>query len=312
MLFCQPIASGKKSAAICQSEGKYEHRGAGFRYFRHQPIDPRSSLVTRLGVNHTTLTPEQQEDFMHEADEQARKHEELLLNQMRARDEYFFPDFFSPKQQAIGQRHVSFSNFSPHEYALKLKENLSLTGLLVKFKEWMALYLTHAYIFDNAAQGKQPHEVFVSGRSVCKYQFYEKVLERNRNLFGNPEQFLFECVAVQAYMLNKFQQWPVPFVDWYRDQVSRYLERRIALTSGNMQELGQLDTDLLTKYNSVTVDGYRRGPSLYNFIVTYHLGAVNAGGLCKNVACVDQDHGQWIQNICVFIDDVHKQAFECL
>tara|TARA_Y100000389_G_scaffold7456_1_gene7158 strand:- start:4471 stop:5409 length:939 start_codon:yes stop_codon:yes gene_type:complete len=312
MRFCKLITSDDKSAAICQSEGKYQQRGAGFRNFRYQAIEPRSSFATRFGVNHTTLTPEQQENFMHEADEQARKHEESFLSQMRARDQYFFPNFFSPKQQAIGQRHVFFSNYSPHEYALKLKENLSLTGSMVKIKDWMALYLTQAYIFDIASQGKQTHEVFVSGRPVCKYHIYETLLERNRKLLGNPEQFLFECVAVQAYMLHKFEKWNVPFVDWYREQVSRYFERRIAVTSGDMQELGQLDIDLLTKYNSVTAHGYRRGPSLYNFIVTYHLGAINAGGLFEQVDYVDQNHKQWMQRIGIFIDDVHKQALQCL
>ena len=166
MSFCRLITSRADSRQICQSEAKYE-RSPGFRNFRYTAIEPRSSLVAQVGVNHTTLTAEQREAFMHDADDLAREYEQNVLVHMRARNEFFLPGNFSPKQQAIGQRHVLFRDYSPHEYAVKLQENLNLRGSLEKFKHWMAEYLTHAYIFDTAAQWGHAHQVFVSGRPVC-------------------------------------------------------------------------------------------------------------------------------------------------
>lgn len=311
MSFCKPITPHANLRQVCQSEAKYE-RSPGFRNFRYQAIEPRSSLVAQLGVNHTTLTAEQREAFMHAADDLARENEQKMLAHVRARNEFFLPGNFSPKKQAIGQRHVFFRDYSPHEYAVKLRENLNMRGSLEKFKHWMAEYITHAYIFDSVAQPGHAHQVFVSGRPACSDQFYEDILARNKKLLGSPEQFLFECVAVQCYMLNKFEQWPVPFVQWYRDKVSRYFEHRMALAIGDMEEPVALDTHLLKTYNPVRLGGSTTGPSLHNFIMAFHLGTVNIDGPCATVPCFDHNHEQWVEKICKFSDEVHQQAFNCL
>jgi len=311
MSFCRPVTSRADLQQICQSEAKYE-RSPGFRNFRYQAIEPRSSLVAQVGVNHTTLTAEQREAFMNDADDLAREYEQNVLVHMRTRNEFFFPSNFSPKQQAIGQRHVLFRDYSPHEYAVKLRENLNMKGSLQKFKHWMAEYLTHAYIFDSVAQSDRAHQVFVSGRPVCSYHFYEDLLARNKKLFASPEQFLFECVAVQFYMLNKYEQWPVSLVQWYRDKVSRYFEQRMALAISDMEERVALDTHLLKRYNPARIGGSTTGPSLHNFIIVYHLGTVNIDGPFAPIPCLDQNHEQWIKNICNFSDEVHQHAFNCL
>tara|TARA_Y100000389_G_scaffold196136_1_gene228557 strand:- start:259 stop:1056 length:798 start_codon:yes stop_codon:yes gene_type:complete len=265
-----------------------------------------------MGVNHTTFTEEQSHEFWNQIQNQTNEYDKNMQAQMKAQNVYFLPENFKHKKQEI-IHNINFRDYSPHMYAIKLRAQLSGNFANSKKKEIMTEYLTNAYIFDQTVQDGPASKVYVSGQPVSTYEFYEKVKARNKNLHNNPKQLLFEAVAVHCYMLNKYDQWPVPFVQWYRDKVMEYFQERM---NDVIKFSEKVDKDLFQTYNTVTVTA-EKGPSLYNFILQYNLGYPEIDDSenddpVDDIPYFDQNHQQWMFNIFTFMNNLHQQAFGCL
>lgn len=312
MSLYQHITPHANYLQICPSEAKYEKQGPGYRNARYQPIEPRASLATQMGVNHTTLTEEQKDDFWNQVHSQAMQYEKNMQAEMKANNVYFLPENFKQKKQDI-IFDLNFGDYSPHEYAIHLKRNWYGSWVKPNSHKGVIEYLTNAYLFDMTVQNGPVSMVYLTGKPVSTYEFYEKLKARNENLYNNPKQFLFEAVAVQCYMLNKYDQWPVPFVQWYRDKVLKYFQERM---NDVIKFSEKVDKDLFQTYNTVTVTA-EKGPSLYNFIVKYNLGKPENNDSenddpVDDIPYVDQNHQQWMFHIFTITNDLHQQAFGCL
>lgn len=232
--------------------------------------------------------------------------------QLKAQNVYFLPADFKHKKRHI-LHGIDFRDYSPHMYAIKLRAQLTGKCSNSKKKEIMTEYLTNAYIFDKNVQGGPAWQVYVSGQPISTHEFYEKLKARNENLYNNPKQLLFEAVAVHCYMLNKYGQWHVPFVQWYRDKVLEYFQQRM---NDVIRHSEKVDKDLFQTYNTVTVTA-EKGPSLYNFIVKYNLGKPENDDPenddpVDDIPYVDQNHQQWMFHIFTFTNNLHQEAFGCL
>ena len=226
---------------------------------------------------------------------------------MKANNMYFLPENFKHKKQDI-IFDINFRDYSPHMYAIQLKNKLYGSWVKPNHNKGMIEYLTNAYIFDMAVQDGPVSNVYLTGKPVSTYEFYEKLKARNQNLYNNRKQFLLEAVAVHCYMLNKYKQWPVRFVQWYGDKVLQYFQKRMNDVIDNSEKV---DKDIFQTYNTVTVTA-EKGPSLYNFIVKYNLGKPENDDPVDDIPYVDQNHQQWMFNIFTFTNNLHQQAFGCL
>jgi hypothetical protein len=297
---------------ICPSEAKYEKQGPEYRNARYQPIEPRSSLATEMEVNHTTSTEEQSHQFWIQIQKQTMEYNKNMQAQIEAQNVYFLPANFQHKKRDIISN-INLRDYSPHMYAIQLRTQLSSNFARSRNKEIITEYLTNAYIFEMTVQDGPAFKVYVSGQPVSTYEFYKKLKARNENLHNNPKQLLFEAVAVHCYMLNKYDQWPVPFVQWYRDKVLKYFQKRM---NDVIKFSEKMDRDLFQKYNKVTVTA-EKGPSLYNFILEYNLGnpenddSENDDSV-DDIPYVDQNHQQWMFHIFTFTNELHQEAFGCL
>ena len=240
------------------------------------------------------------------------EYKENIQAEMKANNVYFLPENFKQKKQDI-IFNLNFGDYSPHEYAIRLKAELYGNFVRPVYKNRMIEYLTNAYLFDMTVQDGPASKVYLTGKPVSTYEFYEQLKTRNENLYNNPKQFLFEAVAVHCYMLIKYEQWPVPFVQWYRDKVLDYFQKRM---NNVIRHSEKVDKDLFQTYNTVTVTA-EKGPSLYNFIVKYNLGKPENNDSenddpVDDIPYVDQNHQQWMFHIFTITNDLHQQSFGCL
>ena len=94
MSLYQHITPRANYLQICPSEAKYEKQGPGYRNARYQPIEPRASLVTQMGVNHTTLTEEQKDDLRNQVQIQTMQYEKNMQAEMKAKNVYYVSNIF--------------------------------------------------------------------------------------------------------------------------------------------------------------------------------------------------------------------------